>query len=434
MKMDDMIIVSVDDHVVEPPETFIRHYPADKKDRAPHVRSFDGSEHWVWTDTRHLRTGLNAVVGRDRSEYGMEPTSFTQMRKGCYDPKARVEDMDVNGILGSVNFPSFAGFAGGVMIGKAKKEPEDALLAVRAYNDWHVHEWCGGAPGRLIPLALLPLWDMAETVAELNRMAKLGVHAIAFPDNPTAGGLPSIHNSYWAPVWYACSDLGMILNCHIGTGVEPPHASLETPIDAWITTMPMAISNAAADWLWAPFWKDYPSLRMVLSEGGIGWVPYLLERADHTFDCHHEWTFTDFGNEKPSETFHRHIVTCFIDDRFGLRNLDSLNADMVCYECDYPHADTLWPKAPEYLWNSVQHLDTSTIDKITHANAMRLYNYAPFQAMGGRENCTVGHLRSLALGVDTAPRKGLGGLKPQEDASQRRPVTSGDILRMFANA
>src|SRR3546814_14431404 len=96
-------------------------------------------------------------------------------------------------------------------------------------------------------------------------------------------------------------------------------------------------SNSAADWTFAKFWQRYPDLRMALSEGGIGWIPYFLERADFTHEHHREWTFTDFGGERPSDLFKRHVICCFIDDQFGVKNLEYMNVDMVAYECDYPH-------------------------------------------------------------------------------------------------
>jgi len=229
----------------------------------------------------------------------------------------------------------------------------------------------------------------------------------------------------------------MVVNCHIGTGARAAHASDETPIDAWITTMPMSISNSAADWLNGSFWKRYPELRMALSEGGIGWIPYFLERADFTYEHHHEWTHTDFGAEKPSDVFKRHIITCFIDDKFGLENLRFMNEDMITWECDYPHSDTVWPNCPEYLWNCVKDLPRQTIDKVTHLNAMRLFNYDPFTQLGGRQNCTVGALRALAGHVDVSPRVGMGGLETEGmkvAAEERRPITSGEINRMMASA
>ncbi|WP_088183489.1 amidohydrolase family protein [Sphingobium sp. Z007] len=436
MQLEDMIIVSVDDHAVESPEAFFRHYPADKKDRAPKIIDKDGKDVWLWDGKIYPTIGLNAVVGRPRSEYGMEPTRFEQLRPGCFDPKARVDDMNVNGVLGSLNFPTMPGFAGGTFI--ANPNREEALLAIRAWNDWHVLEWCEIGKNRLIPMIILPLWDMDLTIAEMRRMSKYGVHNIAFPDNPARGGLPSIHNAYWTPFWKECCDLKMLLNCHIGTGSRAEHASDETPIDAWITTMPMAIANSAADWLFGSFWKEFPDLRMALSEGGIGWIPYFLERADFTNEHHHEWTFTEFSNgERPSDVFKRHIVTCFIDDQFGLKSLEYLNPDMVCYEADYPHSDTLWPNCPEHLWLSIQGLGDDVINKVTHENAMRVMNFNPIEALGGRQNCTVGHLRELGKDVDVSPRQGLGGLKTdsmQIVGDARRPVTSGEIMAMFAAA
>src|SRR3982751_2436614 len=103
MKMEDMVIVSVDDHAVEPPEAFIRHYPADKKDHAPKIIDKAGKDVWAWNGGFYPTIGLNAVVGRPRSEYGMEPTRYDQLRPGCFDAKARVDDMNVNGILASLN-------------------------------------------------------------------------------------------------------------------------------------------------------------------------------------------------------------------------------------------------------------------------------------------------------------------------------------------
>ncbi|MEQ9661662.1 MAG: amidohydrolase family protein [Parasphingopyxis sp.] len=437
MEMNDMIIISVDDHAIEPPEAFIRHYPEGKKDRAPRVVQEHGKDIWLWNGQRFPTIGLNAVVGRPRSEYGMEPSAFEQLRPGTYDPKLRVDDMNVNGVAASLNFPTMPSFAGGAFVNMAQNHPEEALLACRAWNDWHVQEWCAHAPGRFIPMCLIPMWDMDETLKELKRMSDLGVHAVSFSDNPANIGLPSIHNEYWEPFWKACSDYKIVINCHIGTGARAMHPSSESPIDAWITAMPISIANSAADWTFASFWKRYPDLRMALSEGGIGWIPYFLERADFTYEHHHEWTFTDFQGERPSDVFKRHVICCFIDDQFGVKNLEYMNTDMVAYECDYPHSDTVWPNVPEYLWASVNELGDDTINKITHENVIREYSFDAFGLNGGRENCTVGHLRELGKDVDVSPRHNLGGLKAGSgDAigKARKPVTSGEIEKMFASA
>jgi len=434
MTMDDMVLVSVDDHVVEPPDAFLRHFPERLKSRAPVVERVGTADLWVWDKVQFGTSGLNAVAGRPKSEYGREPVAYEQMREGCYRVQARIDDMNANGVLGSMCFPSFPSYAGSVLFKKAESDPEVALAAVRAYNDWHVHEWCAAAPGRFIPLIILPLWDLAASLEEVRRMSVLGVHAASFPDNPDVLGLPALHGDHWEPLWKAFSDARMVINCHIGSGDRPGHASPSTPITAWITSFPMSISMAAANWLNASFWRRYPDLRMALSEGGIGWIPYLLERADFTQVQHGEWTNVDFGGEKPSDVFKRHILTCFIDDIFGIKNLDSMNEDMVCWECDYPHSDTLWPQSPECIWASVKQLPREKIDKITHRNAMREYSYDPFSIIG-RENCTVAALRAKATHVDIRPKSNLGGLGTQSMESadnNRRPVTSGEINDMFA--
>ncbi len=172
-------------------------------------------------------------------------------------------------------------------------------------------------------------------------------------------------------------------------------------------------------------------MRIALSEGGIGWVPYFLERADYSNSRHKAWTHSIFQNSKPSETFKRHFLNCFIDDAFGLQNIHALGEDMVAYECDYPHSDTLWPEVPEHLWRSVEHLTPAQIDKVTHLNAMRFFRFDPFKHHK-REELTVAALRAKARakGVDTTP-KSSGGARPVTD-DVVRPVTSGDVLRMFA--
>ena len=371
--------------------------------------------------------GLNAVVGRPLEEYGFEPVAYEHVRKGCYDVAARIEDMNANGVLGSICFGSFPGFAGA----RFQKMEDKALglATIQAYNDWHVHEWCAAAPGRFIPIALLPLWDPTLAAAEIRRMAALGAHAVAFPENPALIGLPSLHAESWDPVWKACADNKVVVCAHIGSAGNAPYPSEESPIDAWITSMPISIANAAADWTFAAFWQKYPALRMALSEGGIGWIPYLLERADFTQAHHSAWTGTRLGGEKPSDVFRRHIITCFIDDAFGLKNRHDIGIDMITWECDYPHSDSVWPRSPEHLWESIRDFPDDEIDKITHLNAMREFSYDPFPVLG-RENCTVAALRAQATEIDIEPRS-RGGLAPARDGG--KSVTSADIKKILSH-
>ena len=409
---------------------FEQHVPAALRDKAPkYVIQPNGDGYWLFEDRKVANIGLNAVVGRPRSEYGMEPTAISQMRAGAYDVHKRIDDMNVNGLLASLNFGSFVGFDG-AFFGQSK----DKALAhtmLRAYNDWHVDEWCGAYPGRFIPMGILPVWDIDLVVAEVRRLVNKGVHAVAFSDNPSLKGWPSIHSEYWEPLWKVCADNHVVLNCHIGTGAAAAHPSMESPIDAWITAMPISIANSASDWLQLRALQRYPDLKVALSEGGIGWIPYFLERADFTFEHHHEWTHTDFGGRKPSDIFREHFITCFIDDKFGVKNRDDIGVDIICYECDYPHSDTVWPEAPEYLMRSLGGVSDSDIDKITHLNAMRFYSFDPFKHLP-REQCTVGALRAKATTVDTGARSG-GGNRPIPEGEQRI-VTSADVIKLFQAA
>jgi predicted TIM-barrel fold metal-dependent hydrolase len=428
--VNNLILVSVDDHLIEPPDLFARYIDPQYRDRAPRIESKPDRDFWRFEGKVYPSLGLNAVAGRPPEEYGMEPTSYAGMRKGCYDIHARIDDMNANGLLASLCFPTFPGFAGTAFLQVADKELMYAVI--RAYNDWHVHVWCGSYPGRLIPLILLPLWDVNLCVQEIKRMVPHGVHAVSFPDNPTSVRIPSVHDPYWEPLWKVCNDNKVVIAAHIGSGSPPPHASLDTPIDAWITTFPMTIALSAGDWLHAPMWKRYPDLRLALSEGGIGWVPYFLERADATHRHHKAWTNADFGREMPSDTFRRHFITCFIDDAFGMRNIADVGEDRVTYESDYPHSDSEWPRSPEVLMSNLAGVPDRIIDKVTHLNALREFSFDPFATLG-RENCTVGALRAKAQHVDTRPVLGRGGAaRPQ--AAEKRPVTSGDIQRMLSSA
>jgi hypothetical protein len=204
---------------------------------------------------------------------------------------------------------------------------------------------------------------------------------------------------------------------------------MESPISSWITSMPISIANSAADWLHLRALLRYPNLKISLTEGGIGWIPYLLERADFTYKHHGEWTRVDFGGKLPSEVFREHFITCFIDDRFGLLNHAHIGEDIICYEADYPHSDCVWPNVADVLWESVHDLPERLINKVTHENAIREVHFNPLEILG-RDHCTVGALRQQArdAGVDTTPRS-YGGTNPDVDSS--RFVTSGDVVKLF---
>jgi predicted TIM-barrel fold metal-dependent hydrolase len=356
---------------------------------------------------------------------------YEDMRKGVYSIDERIGDMDANGILSSICFPTFPTFAGNLF--HQAKDKKGAKRVIEAYNDWHIDEWAGAHPGRIIPMALLPIWDSELMANEVKRVVAKGCRAISFPDNPTFHGFPSIHNAHWDKLWEVCAENDVVINCHIGTGAQPPHSSPETPIDAWIAAFPMSIANSAADWLYGEFLLKYDNLKISLTEGGVGWVPYFLERAEFTLDHHGPWTKSNFGDKRPREVFQKHFLTCFIEDESGLRNRDLVGIENILFECDYPHSDSTWPVTPENTFRQLENvgLRDEEIDKVTHLNAIKHFNYDPI-AILGRENCTVGALREKAkkAGVDTTEKSGGGNSAKISDRSGR--MTSGEVQKLFA--
>jgi len=427
MRPEDFILVSVDDHVVEPATMFDQHLPAPYKDKAPRVvRKKDGSDVWVFQGEQIPNIGLNAVVGRPLEEYGMEPTSFEQLRPGTYNIHERIRDMNVNGMLASMCFPSFPGLCGALFFRQVDKQL--AYVILRAYNDWHNDEWCATYPGRFIPLGLLPFWDPQLMADEVRRLAKKGCHAVTFTESPDALGLPSLHNPHWDPFWKACSDEGTVVCIHIGSGAGMKFSSMDAPVDVMITVQPIACVNCAADLLWSRVLKDFPNLKIALSEGGIGWIPYFLERADYVHSHHHYWTHQDFGGKQPSDVFREHVITCFIDDPVGVRNRHGIGIDTITWECDYPHSDTTWPRSPEILARSFEGVPDGEINKITHENALRWFRIDPFKHRP-KAKCTVAALRAESPDVDLSV-KSQGGRPPIE--GEVRPVTTQDVLAQLA--
>ena len=400
MRVEDMILVSVDDHVVEPPDMFKNHVPAKWVDLAPKsVRKPEGHDVWVFEGNEIPNIGLNAVAGRPPEDYDMNVTSYDQIRRGTYDIHERVRDMNVNGVLGSMCFPSFPQFCGQLFSRTEDKELGHVML--QAYNDWHVDEWCGTYPGRFIPLGLPPIWDPQLMAAEVRRLSAKGCHAVTFSEDPSKLGWPSLHDAHWDPFYKACVDTGTIIALHIGSSSSIP-TLVDAPIDVMITLTPMNLFQTAANLIWSPVLKRFPTLQFALSEGGIGWLPYFLERIDYVYDRHRFWTGQDFGDKLPSQKMRENFTFCFIDDKAGVANRDLIGIDNITWECDYPHSDSTWPQSPEAV---AKHFDDSVsdaeIDKMTYLNALRAFRYDPF-AHRAKDKCTVGALRAEADGVTTS--------------------------------
>ena len=220
MLQSDVQVISVDDHVIETPNVWQDRVAAKYKENAPKIDTDDqGRDVWVYEGRPYYNIGLNAVVGKPRDQWGLDPTGYKDMRPGCYDIKERLRDMDEDGIWAGLNFPTFPGFAGSTFFNATDKEL--ALACVKAWNDWHVDEWCAGAPERQIPMAILPYWDIQETANEVYRVAANGAKTVSFCEAPHMVGMPSFHDAAWDPFFAAINETKLPVSLHFGSGGAP---------------------------------------------------------------------------------------------------------------------------------------------------------------------------------------------------------------------
>lgn len=383
-------LISVDDHVLEPPDVWTSRVPARDRDRAPHIETEDGLEFWLYDGKRSPHSGLSAVVGKSKEEFSPEPLPYSEMRPGCYNAAARVQDMNQAGVLASLCFPSVTRFCGQLFWEASDKE--FALTCLKAYNDWMIEEWCGSAPGRYIPLTLIPLWDPQLAVKELQRCAAMGSTSFAFSENPEPLGLPTIHDKdgYWEPVMAAANDLDMVVSMHVGSSSTLPRICSDAPFMANLTWGASRTSGTMLSWLFSGLFQRYPNLKIALSEGEAGWMPYFLERAEQVLDKQRYWvqrgvTFREHAASGTVDldtldlrgTFRDHVYGCMIEDAHAVASLGEIPEDNLMCETDYPHSDSTWPDSITVVKRIIGHLPPQTQYKILRGNAEKLYRFTP---------------------------------------------------------
>ena len=404
MRAEDMILVSIDDHVIEPRDMFDRHVPDRYRDQAPRsVMDDNGIERWVFQGSISGSGSLNAVVGWPKEEWGMDPTTYSEMRPGAYDIHERVRDMNHNGILASMCFPSFAGFSARFF--QESPDKDLALVMLKAYNDWHIDEWCAAYPGRFIPLGIAPVWDPKALADEICRLSAKGCKAVTMPELPHIQGLPSYHDlDYWGPFFKAACDEGVVMCLHIGQGFGAINSAPGAPIDNLIILATQVSALAAQDLLWGGALRAYPELKVAWSEAGIGWIPFYLDRCDRHY-TNQKWLGHDFGDKLPSDIFREHSLACYVTDPTALRVRDAIGIDIIAWECDYPHSDSIWPDAPEFVHREMIEAGCSDdeIHMITWQNTCRFFDYDPFRHIS-QPDANVGALRALSPDVDCTTR------------------------------
>ena len=363
----DTKLISVDDHVIEPPHTWIDRMPARYRDVGPRIeRRDDGREVW-----RYEEQEVPIMPSTVRHLPGVTPhptaANFEEMRPGCYDPARRLEDMDLDGVWAQLCFPNFARFAGHRFF--PTTDPALSLACIQAYNDFIVDEWCSGTPDRLVPMMLIPFWDLDASLIEVKRMSGR-VKALAFTENPTVLGMPSVHTDHWDPLWAAVVDEDLALCMHIGSSSVLVTSSPDAHPGVQWTATGINSMLAMADWIFSGILDRFPPMRVLLSEGGAGWVPYILERAQKLVDI---GGLERAGLKKtPAEYFRDHIYACMVTDEFAIESRYSIGVDNLMWEGDFPHGDGMYPNSRTNLERVLADVPDDEASRICQRNAERV--------------------------------------------------------------
>ena len=390
-------IISVDDHVVEPPDLWTARMSAKYRDRAPRVerskatvtwtggffayeRSDDGadSDWWIFED---YEFAVPAVMhGAGVKDVDNVPTTYEAMDPSAWDQSARIAAITADHVDAALCFPNtMPRFAGQAFAQRADKEL--ALACIRTYNDWLIDEWCGGAGrGVLLPVAIVPFWDPELSAQEIRRVAKKGCFAITFPENPHPVGFPSLYDAQWDPLFQAAADAGVVVCLHIGSSSKMQTTAPEAP---FIISSTLTFSNgmgALLDFIFSGILDRIPRLRIALSEGQVGWMPYLLERADKLWSERGSNSFGSTLPAPPSSYVPGRVWGCIFDDEVGLRLRDLVGMDQICYETDFPHADSPYPNTLETVRKIVTKagLNDGEIYKLLRGNAIEAFGLHRF--------------------------------------------------------
>ena len=368
------LIISVDDHLVEPPDVFTKRLPKKYLDRAPRVVEEEGREYWLIDGGLELNVGGNAAAGRSiDAPLGGESVRFDEMRRGAWDIHERIRDMDINGIYASLGFPSMVfSFAGQRFM--RMRDPALGQLCVQAYNDWVIDEWTAPYPERIIPSQVVWLLDAEIAANEVRRNAERGFKAVNFTENPQKLGLPSIHTDYWDPLFAACEETQTVLNLHVGSSSQVTHPSTDAPVDTIAALFMVNSMVASVDWVYSGIAVRFPELKIALSEGGIGWVPAVLDRLDYLFEFPRTATWPD-RSISPADILRRNFWFASFWDPSAFEHRHQIGIDHIMGEADYPHVDSTWPDTQAMIDRELQGLPAEDVRKITCENAAQLYRH-----------------------------------------------------------
>lgn len=385
MAISDIPIIDIDTHIVEPPDLWTSRVPAKWRDQVPLVRWDADAQEEVWyIGDRRLHPVGNPAMAGWHQDPPLHPPRFSDIDPTMWDPVRRAKLMDDYHIQAAVLYPNLAVFhAKGIFASSAQ---EVRLACVQAYNDYLL-DFAGQAPGRFVPIAVLPFWDIDLSVAEIKRAIDKGHRGVAFTQDPTYFGLPKLTDRHWDRLWAAAQDTGYSVNFHVASGSTDDyglgvpengvHANFALVSVGFFLENAKTISQLTGGGICHRF----PRLNFVSVESGIGWLPFALESMD--------WQWKNCGAHRehpeyellPSEYFRRQIYGSFWFERDAAHHaIAQLGPDNILYETDYPHPTCMSPgpcsaatRPDEYLRSHFSGLDEGSARKILHDNAARLY-------------------------------------------------------------
>jgi uncharacterized protein len=374
-------IIDVDTHISEPPDLWTARVSKKWGDQVLHVRPDNrtGALAWFIADD-YIAPAPAAAMAGWKEPPPSNPPNYDEAHPGAFKAEERLQLMDEEGIYAHIIYPNVGGFGSGRFL--QLKDPELMLDSVRAYNDFMI-EWCAPGKGRLVPLCVLPFWDVEESVKELHRARKLGHKGVIFTSEPDSWGQPMLADPYWNPVFAAAQDLQMPVNFHIGSGdvASTLRGFKGNGRQANFAKGSVALflnnANAVMEIIFGGICARFPNLKFVSVESGIGWVPFLLEAMD--------WQFIGGAvrDERPdldllpSEYFRRQIYACFwFESTAPRRLLDVIGHKNVLFETDFPHPTSLYPAKTvrEHVASCLAEQPEEVRRAVLHDNAAELYH------------------------------------------------------------
>lgn len=370
-------LISVDDHLLEPKDLWERRLPEKFKEVGPRLVETGSGPAWLVEDESYPLPVKNEFCTGMGDDYELGYTShsmrYEDMLPSFYDPRARAEVMQAEGIVGSVCFPTMPRFAGTAFL--RTKDKELAGACIEAWNDFLIEEWCTAVPEFYIPMTLVQLWDPVAAAGEVRRNAARGSRAVSLAETTVPLGLPSYHDPVWDPMWEAIEETEQVVCLHIGTSGSLPLPSPETSTTASITLGELNAMAAMVDLIFGRVPWKFPKIQFVMSESGLGWVPSIIERADREWAIHRRWEKGVLPEIPPSEVFQRSFSACFVGDPVTVELRELIGIDRMMWECDYPHTESPFPGVQEKLGVYLDPIDPKEVDLITNGNARRIFNW-----------------------------------------------------------